>query len=42
MTRSRSKPWMGTLRTRVTVYNQEDEPVMRFTSIVLLKARNGP
>jgi acyl dehydratase len=42
VTRSRSKPWMGSVRTRVTVYKQEDEPVMRFTSIVLVQARDAP
>ena len=38
--RSRSKPATGTVRTRVTVYNQDEDPVMRFVSIVLLRARD--
>ena len=36
---SRSKPDIGSFRTRVTVFNQEDAPVMTFTSIVLMRRR---
>ena len=36
---SRSKPDIGSFRTRTTVSNQNDEPVMRFTSIVLIRRR---
>src|SRR3712207_999786 len=39
VTPSRSKPSIGSFRTRVTVINQDDEPVMRFTSIVLIERR---
>ncbi|HLY55678.1 MAG TPA: MaoC family dehydratase [Stellaceae bacterium] len=42
VTRSRRKPWMGTVRTRITVFNQNEEPVMHFTSIVLMRARSEP
>ncbi len=38
---SRSKPEMGTLRARTTVFNQHDEPVMTFIPIVLMKRRNN-
>ena len=38
-TPSRSKPDIGSFRTRTTVTNQHDEPVMRFTSIVLIRRR---
>jgi acyl dehydratase len=38
-TPSRSKPDIGTFRTRTTVTNQHGEPVLRFTSIVLIKRR---
>ena len=36
---SRSKPEIGSVRTETTVTNQEDVPVMRFTSIVLMRRR---
>jgi acyl dehydratase len=36
---SRSKPEMGSFRTAVTVFNQDDVPVMTFTSIVLMRRR---
>ena len=36
---SRSKPEIGTFRTQTTVTNQDDEPVLRFTSIVLIRRR---
>ena len=38
-TPSRSKPEMGSFRTETTVTNQDDVPVMRFTSIVLIRRR---
>ncbi len=38
-TPSRSKPEIGTFRTETTVTNQDDVPVMRFTSIVLIRRR---
>ena len=38
-TPSRSKPQLGTIRTETTVTNQDDVPVMRFTSIVLMQRR---
>ena len=36
---SRSKPEIGSFWTRTTVTNQDDVPVMRFTSIVLIRRR---
>ena len=39
VTPSRSKPDIGSYRSRVTTYNQHDEPVLRFTSIVLIRRR---
>jgi len=36
---SRSKPEIGSFRTAVTVLNQDDVPVMTFTSIVLMRRR---
>ena len=38
-TPSRSKPDLGSFRTRTTVINQDGIPVMRFTSIVLIRRR---
>jgi acyl dehydratase len=38
-TPSRSKPHIGSFRTQTTVTNQDDAPVMRFTSIVLMQSR---
>ena len=38
-TPSRSKPEIGSFRTQTTVTNQDDMPVMRFTSIVLMRRR---
>ncbi len=40
-TPSRSRPEMGSYRTRVTVYNQDDVAVMSFTSIGLIRTRSG-
>ncbi len=39
VTPSRSKPDLGSYRSQVTVLNQDDVPVMRFTSIVLIRRR---
>jgi acyl dehydratase len=38
-TPSRSKPEMGSFRSENTVKNQDGVPVMRFTSIVLIRRR---
>ena len=38
-TPSRSKPDLGSIRTETSVTNQDDVPVMRFTSIVLMRRR---
>jgi acyl dehydratase len=38
-TPSRSKPELGSFRTKTTVTNQDDVPVLTFTSIVLIKRR---
>ncbi|HEX8240292.1 MAG TPA: MaoC family dehydratase [Allosphingosinicella sp.] len=38
-TPSRSKPGLGSFRTRTEVTNQDGIPVMRFTSIVLIRRR---
>jgi acyl dehydratase len=38
---SRSKPDIGTFWTDTIVTNQHDEPVMRYTSIVLMRRRPG-
>ena len=38
-TPSRSKPDLGSFRTRTVVTNQDDVDVLRFTSIVLIKRR---
>ena len=39
VTPSRSKPDLGSFRTNVTVFNQDDAAVLRFTSIVLMRRR---
>jgi acyl dehydratase len=36
---SQRRPEMGSFRTETTVTNQDDAPVMRFTSIVLIRRR---
>ena len=36
---SRSRPEMGSFRSRMTVRNQHDEPVMTFVSIGLIRTR---
>ena len=38
-TPSRSRPDMGSFRTRTIVTNQDDVPVLSFTSIVLIRRR---
>ena len=38
-TPSRSKPHIGTIRTETVVTNQDEVPVMRFTSIVMMLKR---
>lgn len=38
-TPSRSKPQIGVIRTETLVTNQDDVPVMRFTSIVMMQRR---
>jgi acyl dehydratase len=38
-TPSRSRPEMGSFRTATTVVNQDDQPVLTFTSIVLIRRR---
>ena len=38
---SRSKPEMGSFRTQTAVTNQDGDPVMSFTSIVLIRRRPG-
>ena len=41
VTPSRSRPEMGSFRSRVVVSNQHREPVLRFVSIVLIQRRPG-
>lgn len=36
---SQSRPDMGTVLQRMTVFNQDDTPVLRFTAIALLRRR---
>jgi acyl dehydratase len=36
---SNSRPEMGSIRSQTTTFNQHDEPVMRFTAIVLMRRR---
>lgn len=38
--RSKSRPEMGSMEGMVTVYNQNDEPVMTMKSIGLIRVRN--
>ncbi len=38
---SASRPEMGSVRNRLTVFNQNDEPVMRFEPIVLYRRRSA-
>jgi acyl dehydratase len=37
--RSRSRPEMGSYRSRMIVFNQHDEPVLRFVTIALIRTR---
>ena len=39
VTPSRSKPDLGSFKSNVSVFNQDDVEVMRFTSIVLIRRR---
>ncbi|HTK59488.1 MAG TPA: MaoC family dehydratase [Sphingomicrobium sp.] len=39
---SRSKPTIGVIRSENTVTNQDDAPVMRFISIVMMQRRPEP
>jgi acyl dehydratase len=39
VTPSRSKPDIGSFRSRCTVFNQHDQPVLSFISIVLIRRR---
>lgn len=39
VTPSRSRPDMGSLRTEITTYNQNDEPVLRFVARTLMQRR---
>ena len=39
-TRSRSKPNMGSGRTRVTAFNQKDEPVLGYVNTFLIAVRD--
>lgn len=41
-TPSRSRPEMGSFRSRLTVFNQDDVPVMSFISIGLIATRPKP
>ena len=36
---SNSRPDIGSIRSQTTTFNQHDEPVMRFTAIVLMRRR---
>lgn len=36
---SQSRPEMGVVRTRTTVFNQNDEPVMRFIALGMVRTR---
>ena len=40
-TPSRSRPEMGSFRSRTTVFNQDDEPVMSFVALGLIRTRAG-
>ncbi|HEX8302894.1 MaoC family dehydratase [Sphingomonas sp.] len=36
---SKSRPEMGSLKNQMTVFNQRDEPVLRFTALGLMRRR---
>ena len=38
---SRSRPDMGSTRSQMTVFNQDDQPVLRFTALGLMRRRPG-
>ncbi len=40
-TRSRSRPEMGSMRSKIRVFNQDDQLVMSFTSIGLIRVRGS-
>lgn len=40
-TPSKSRPEMGSFRSRTTVFNQHDEPVMSFIALGLIRTRAG-
>ena len=42
VTPSRSRPEMGSFRSATTVTNQDEVPVLTFTSIVLMRRRPAP
>ncbi|MBB4840546.1 acyl dehydratase [Sphingomonas kyeonggiensis] len=39
VTPSRSRPEMGSFKNQTTTFNQHDEPVLRFTGLVLMRRR---
>ncbi|HWU94019.1 MAG TPA: MaoC family dehydratase, partial [Sphingomonas sp.] len=39
VTPSRSRPEMGSMRSQTTTYNQQDEPVLRFVALALMRRR---
>ena len=36
---SKSRPGMGSIRNRMTTFNQHDEPVLRFIALALMRTR---
>jgi acyl dehydratase len=36
---SQSRPEMGSVRNRMTTFNQKDEPVLSFTALALMRRR---
>ncbi len=40
-TSSRSRPEMGSFRSQTIVFNQHDQPVMRFVALCLIRTRAG-
>lgn len=38
---SQSRPEMGSIRSQMTTFNQNDEPVLRFVALALLRRRPG-
>ena len=39
VTPSRSRPDMGSVRTQMTTFNQDDQPVLRFVALALMRRR---